>query len=253
MNYLHMALAATLGTWAMTALGAAVVLPVRRPSPRLTGPLLAFAAGVMTAASFFSLLLPAIDMARAADGLPAWMVAVLGLLLGAGLIWLADQLLARAPGGGDARRLRLLLLSITLHNIPEGLAVGVAFGALAGGPPASMAGAVSLALGIGLQNLPEGAAVALPLRQSGLSRHRSFFLGQLSGLVEPLAGVLGALMVARMTAVLPYALAFAAGAMLWVAADELIPESRRVTPPHLAAAAFMLGFAAMMALDVGLG
>ena len=256
MNTLQLALLATLGTWAMTALGAATVLFFRRPSARLMGPLLAFAAGVMTAASFWSLLLPAIEMARAAPGLPAWLAASIGLSGGAGLIWVADRWLSRAKRGQDpaARRVGLLLFSITLHNIPEGLAVGVAFGALAGGPEgAGLAGAISLALGIGLQNLPEGAAVSLPLRQSGLSRTKSFLLGQLSGLVEPLAGVLGALMVARMTAALPYALTFAAGAMLWVAVHELIPESRRAAPGHLTTVAFMLGFAAMMALDVGLG
>jgi ZIP family zinc transporter len=230
---------------------------------RLLDGMLGFAAGVMIAASFWSLLEPAIEMAGEAGG-PAWIPAVVGFLLGGGVLWGIDRLLPHLHLGfptEEAEGLKtgwqrsvLLVLAITIHNIPEGLAVGVAFGAVhAGLPSASLTGAVALAIGIGLQNFPEGASVALPLRGEGLSRVRSFWYGQLSGMVEPIAGVLGALLVVLVQPILPYALAFAAGAMIFVVVEELIPESQLAKNSDVATVGAMLGFAVMMALDVGLG
>ena len=245
------ALLATLGTWLLTALGAAVtlVLPARR---RLTDGMLGFAAGVMIAASFWSLLQPAIQ--RASEQLlPAGPVAAAGFLTGAVFMWSTERLLhSVAPG---SRRPAMLFLAVTLHNIPEGLAVGVAFGALEPGDRQGLLTAVGIALGIGLQNFPEGAAVALPLRREGISRWRSFLAGQASALVEPLAGILGALLVVSVEALLPWALAFAAGAMVLVAVHELIPECQqcRQEQPYLATGGIILGFTMMMLLDVMLG
>lgn len=265
-NYVVMALVATLGTWFVTALGAATVVFFTSPSPKGLNIMLGFASGVMIAASFWSLLQPAIQRAEAAAGLPAYLVATGGFLLGALFMWGSDKVVtfARrktdlAEGKTDTRlhRIIMLILSITLHNIPEGLAVGVAFGALRSGSyqPEQLMGAISVAVGIGLQNFPEGAAVSVPLRTEGYSRKRSFLLGQASGMVEPFAGVLGALLVVYVEAVLPYALAFAAGAMILVAVHELIPECQRNQPAqsYLATMGIVLGFATMMLLDVMLG
>jgi len=257
------ALLATCFTWGVTALGAAAVFLFREMNRRLLDGMLGFAAGVMIAASFWSLLEPAIEMAGEAGG-PAWIPAVVGFLLGGGVLWGIDRLLPHLHLGfptEEAEGLKtgwqrsvLLVLAITIHNIPEGLAVGVAFGAVhAGLPSASLTGAVALAIGIGLQNFPEGASVALPLRGEGLSRVRSFWYGQLSGMVEPIAGVLGALLVVFVQPILPYALAFAAGAMIFVVVEELIPESQLAKNSDVATVGAMLGFAVMMALDVGLG
>jgi ZIP family zinc transporter len=229
--------------------------------------MLGFAGGVMIAASFWSLLEPAILMAEAAEastGVPRWIPAAVGFLLGGGFLRLADSVLPHLHiehKREDAEGIKtswgrsiLLVLAITLHNIPEGLAVGVGFGAAAVGiPGAGLAGAVALALGIGLQNFPEGAAVSIPLRRDGASRLKSFWYGQLSGVVEPVAGVLGAALVFYMQPILPYALAFAAGAMIFVVAEELIPEAYREGNDHIATTGLMLGFALMMILDVGLG
>ena len=259
-----MALLATLGTWAVTALGAATVVFFRSPDQKILNLLLGFAAGVMIAASFWSLLQPAIERAEESAVLPAWAVATLGFLAGALFLWGSDKIVTLARSkltgqtGGETRahRVMMLILSITLHNVPEGLAVGVAFGALQGGASAeALMGAVTVAIGIGLQNFPEGAAVSLPLRRDGFSRKRSFFYGQASGMVEPIAGVLGAWLVVYVEAVLPYALAFAAGAMILVAVHELIPECQqnKGAQPYLATAGIILGFATMMLLDVMLG
>ncbi len=240
-----LALLATLFTWAMTALGAAVVLFLPKKKLPLDS-LLGFAAGVMLAASFWSLLLPAQELA---DGgpVPGWIVVTAGFLAGALLLWGVDRLPVIQARHGDHRRNTMMLLSITAHNIPEGLAVGVAFGALHSMQDTlALMGAVSVAVGIGLQNFPEGAAVALPLRAQGMSRRRSFFLGQASGAVEPLAGVLGAALVGAMEPALPWCLALAAGAMVWVTVKELIPQGA-------SAVGAALGFAAMTALDVMLG
>lgn len=257
------ALAATLFTWLMTALGAALVLAFREFNRKVLDGMLGFAAGVMTAASFWSLLAPAIAMAED-DGVPGWLPAVVGFLAGGAFLWVVDSLLPHlhpgfAPDQAEGiktgwQRSTLLVLAITLHNVPEGLAVGVAFGAVGAGlPAASLGGAIALAIGIGLQNLPEGAAVSVPLRREGMSRLRSFWYGQLSGFVEPVAGVLGALAVLVVRPLLPYALSFAAGAMIYVVVEELIPESQLEQNTHIATWGALLGFAVMMTLDVALG
>ena len=264
-NFVLLALLATLGTWMVTALGAATVVFFKSPNPKAMNGMMGFASGVMIAASFWSLLQPAIDRAEANAGLPAWLVVTMGFLLGAVFMWASDKAVCWASQRADSsgglpnerlNRIILLVLSITIHNIPEGMAVGVAFGALGqGGDAETLMGAVSIAVGIGLQNFPEGAAVSLPLRREGCSRRRSFLLGQASGMVEPVAGVLGAALVVRMEAVLPYALAFAAGAMILVAVHELIPECQRSrnVHPYFATMGIVSGFAAMMLLDVMLG
>lgn len=261
-SFVIMALVATLGTWLVTALGALTVVFLRSPSPRFLNMMLGFAAGVMIAASFWSLLQPAIARAEASSGLPAWLVATVGFLCGALFLWASDKAVSHARKNADActndslHRIIMLVLSITLHNIPEGLAVGVAFGALQNGcGTEALMGAVSVAVGIGLQNFPEGAAVSIPLRREGCSRRKSFLYGQASGMVEPFAGVLGALLVVHVEALLPYALSFAAGAMILVAVHELIPECQRnqKDAPYLATMGIVLGFATMMLLDVMLG
>ena len=258
MNHLTvLALTVTLGTWLVTALGAATVVFFATPNPKALNIMLGFASGVMIAASFWSLLQPAIARAEAASGLPAYFVATAGFLSGALFMWASDKAVSFARRNADTRlhRIMMLILSITLHNIPEGLAVGVAFGALQRGTKEDLMGAISVAVGIGLQNFPEGAAVSLPLRREGYSRKKSFLFGQASGMVEPVSGVLGALLVVHVEAILPYALSFAAGAMILVAVHELIPECQKhqQTQPYLATAGIILGFAVMMLLDVMLG
>jgi ZIP family zinc transporter len=228
--------------------------------------MLGFAAGVMIAASFWSLLAPAIELSEG-GALPVWVPPVVGFLAGGIFLRLLDRLLPHLHPGmkmSDAegihtswRRSVLLVAAITLHNIPEGLAVGVAFGAVGlgiteGVPEATLGAAVALAIGIGLQNFPEGTAVAMPLRREGMSRGKSFFYGQLSAVVEPVAAVVGAAAVILATPILPYALAFAAGAMIFVVAEELVPEAKRGSP-DIAAMALMVGFVVMMTLDVALG
>jgi ZIP family zinc transporter len=257
------ALVATLFTWFVTALGAGLVFFFKRINRKVLDGMLGFAAGVMIAASYWSLLAPAIEMAEESN-LPAWVPATIGFLLGGFFLWIADKLLPHLHLGfprEEAEGIKtswhrsvLLVLAITLHNIPEGLAVGVAFGALAADlPSATLAGAVALALGIGIQNFPEGTAVSVPLRREGFSRLKSFWYGQLSGTVEPIAGVLGAAAVILMKPLLPYALAFAAGAMIYVVVEELIPESQLEKNTDIATMGAMFGFAVMMTLDVALG
>ena len=258
-SFVLMAFVATLGTWFVTALGAATVVFFTSPRLKALNLMLGFSAGVMIAASFWSLLEPAIARAERMPGLPAWLVATAGFLTGALFLWASDKLVSRALGKVErdgVRRIILLVLSITIHNIPEGLAVGVAFGVLQNGCSAeSLMGAVSVAVGIGLQNFPEGAAVSVPLRREGWSRWKSFLVGQASALVEPVAGVLGAWLVLYVQALLPYALSFAAGAMILVAVHELIPECQKnqSDQPYFATMGIVLGFAAMMLLDVMLG
>ena len=257
------ALFATLFTYGVTAAGAGLVFMNREINQRLLDALLGFAAGVMIAASFWSLLAPGIEMAEQMGHIP-WLTAALGFMGGGVFMRLIDRILPHLHPGlamsqsegikTSWQRSTLLVLAITLHNIPEGLAVGVAFGAVAADlPSASMGGAIALAIGIGLQNFPEGTAVSMPLRREGMSRMKSFLLGQASGLVEPVAGVLGALFVLRMQNILPYALCFAAGAMIFVVVEELIPESQR-NPANidLVTMATLAGFATMMILDVAL-
>ncbi len=261
------ALLGTLFTWGLTALGASMVFFFRKPNRKLLDSMLGFAGGVMIAASFWSLLAPAIEMAGN-DPMPEWMPnyvpAGVGFMAGGLFLWGVDKILPHVhPGFKQAdpegiktswQRSTLLVLAITLHNIPEGLAVGVAFGAVAAGyPSATIAGAVALAIGIGIQNFPEGFSVSVPLRREGVSRLRSFWYGQLSGIVEPIAGVSGALLVIVMRPLLPYALAFAAGAMIFVVVEEVIPESMSMKNTDLAAMSVMLGFLVMMTLDVALG
>ena len=238
----------TLFLFVMTTLGAATVfLFVREPRERLRRWLLGFAAGVMTAASVWSLLLPAMDRA-AALGLPPWLPASLGTAAGALFLWGLDALLlrVRAGTGKTSRQTALLVTAITLHNIPEGMAVGLSFALAAGGE--GFAAAAALALGIGVQNFPEGAAVALPLRQEGMRRSRAFAIAALSGAVEPIFGVAAALMAAAAVTVMPWLLAFAAGAMLYVTAEELLPQAQGGGAP-----AYLTGFLLMMLLDTALG
>jgi ZIP family zinc transporter len=254
---------ATLFTWFMTALGSGLVFFFRTINRKVLDAMLGFAAGVMIAASYWSLLAPAIEMAEESS-LPAWVPATSGFLLGGAFLWIVDKLLPHLHPGfpteeaeglsSSWQRSVLLVLAITIHNIPEGLAVGVAFGALAADfPSATIGGAIALAIGIGIQNFPEGTAVSVPLRREGFSRLKSFWYGQLSGVVEPVAGVLGAVAVIYMRPILPYALAFAAGAMIYVVVEELIPESQLEKHTDVATIGAMLGFAVMMTLDVALG
>ena len=251
------ALVGTLFTWLLTALGAATIFLSRRPSRKLQDGMLGFAAGVMIAASYWSLLAPAIELSNG-----SWIPAVAGFLLGGAFLSGIDVVLphlhvyANVPEGHHShwKRSILLVTAITLHNFPEGLAVGVAFGAAAMGDSAySLAGAIALAIGIGIQNLPEGLAVAMPLQRSGLSRFKGFMYGQFSGMVEPVAGVLGAFAVIAARPILPYALAFAAGAMIYVVVEELIPEAQGSGETDLATLGTMAGFVVMMVMDVGLG
>ena len=259
------ALLAGICTWALTAVGAALVLAARRPGRLALDGLLGFAAGVMIAASFWSLLAPAIELSTAMGHAP-WSPPLIGFIAGGLFIWVMNRLLPhlhpgdpmeRAEGPQTAwQRSALLVLAITLHNVPEGLAVGVAFGAAGTGlgEVLSTGGAVALAIGIGLQNVPEGLAVALPLRAAGVAPGRSFFYGQLSALVEPLAAAAGAAAVIAVSTLLPYALAFAAGAMIYVVVEELIPAAHAgATHGDVATVGAMIGFSVMMVLDVALG
>jgi len=255
------ALIATTGTWLITAAGAALVLLTRRISQKYLDGSLGMAAGVMIAASCWSLLNPSIEMSRELGyGAWMWIPPLIGFVLGAVFLRAVDRLLPHVhPGLAKSegvktswQRSTLLVLAITIHNIPEGLAVGVAFGAAAAaGMP--IGPAIALAVGIGLQNFPEGTAVSLPLRREGMGRLRAFWYGQLSATVEPAAGVLGAALVLAVQPILPYALAFAAGAMIFVVAEELIPEAQRKGNVDLATLGVILGFAVMMSLDVALG
>jgi ZIP family zinc transporter len=261
LNPIVQALLGTLFTWFVTALGAATVFFTKGVNRRLLDTMLGFAGGVMIAASYWSLLAPAIEMAEEGP-LPAYLPAAIGFLLGGVFLRSVDYLLPHLHLGETQpeglkttwKKTTLLVLAITLHNFPEGLAVGVAFGAVAAGlPSATVAGAVALALGIGIQNFPEGLAVSMPLRRENVPLFKSFFMGQLSGLVEPVAGVLGAAAVLIARPILPYALAFAAGAMIFVVAEDLIPEAEGSGNTHQATLGVMLGFAVMMVLDVALG
>jgi ZIP family zinc transporter len=262
-NPVIQSLFATGFTWFLTALGAAMVFMFRDIRRDILDGMLGFAGGVMIAASYWSLLAPAIDMSEGKD-IPAWFPPAVGFLTGAFFLRLIDMILPHLHLGFPEqeaegiktswRRSTLLVLAITLHNIPEGLAVGVAFGAVAVGlPSATMTGAIALAVGIGIQNFPEGTAVSMPLSREGISRVKSFWYGQLSGMVEPVAAVIGAGAVMYAQPILPYALSFAAGAMIFVTVEELIPESQRAGNTDLATIGAIIGFVVMMVLDVGLG
>ena len=263
-NVVLLAFFATLGTWGVTALGAATVVFFKKTNQKVLNLMLGFAAGVMIAASFWSLLQPAIERAKDCLKTPAFIIVSAGFLCGAMFMWVTDKIVNKARKGvggcnSDDKlgRIILLVLSITLHNIPEGLAVGVAFGALSGTKttPEAVMGAITIALGIGLQNFPEGAAVSLPLRREGYNRAKSFLIGQASGLVEPIFGVIGACLVVYIKRILPFTLSFAAGAMILVAVHELIPECQQnqKASPYFATMGIVFGFAIMMLSDVALG
>jgi zinc transporter, ZIP family len=257
------AILGTLFTWGMTALGAAMVFTTKNVNQKFLDSMLGFAGGVMIAASFWSLLLPALEMAEGGST-PNWFPAAVGFLLGGAFLLVVDKILPhlnlaqpieKAEGIHPFKKKRstLLVLAITIHNIPEGLAVGVAFGAVAAGfPSASLSGALALAIGIGIQNFPEGLAVSMPLRRDGMSRTRSFMYGQASGIVEPIAAVIGAVSVLFIEPILPYALSFAAGAMIFVVAEEVIPGSQENGNTDIASISLMIGFTIMMILDVAL-
>lgn len=263
LNHIAQALVAGVFTWFLTALGAAFVFFFKTMNRKVLDAMLGFAAGVMIAASFWSLLAPGIEMAENLGHNP-WLTAAVGFLAGALFVSVIDRILPHLHPGFPVReaegvktswqRSVLLVLAITLHNIPEGLAIGVAFGALAANiDSVTLAGAMALAFGIGLQNFPEGTAVSVPLRKEGFSRRKAFFYGQASALVEPVAAVLGAYAVMVMRPILPYALAFAAGAMIYVVVEELIPESQLEKNTDIATWGCIIGFTVMMMLDVALG
>ena len=247
-------------TWSITALGAAAVFTNKEFGQKSLDVMLGFAGGVMTAASFWSLLVPSIEMSENSI-IASWFPAAAGFFLGAAALRVTDKILPHLHIGfrieeaegikTSWRRSVLLVTAMTLHNIPEGLAIGVAFGAAASGyPSAGIAGAIALAVGIGIQNFPEGFAVSVPLRREGMSRAKSFWYGQLSAIVEPVAAVIGAAAVMAARPILPYALAFAAGAMIFVVVEEVVPESQHNGNTDLATAGFILGFLIMMVLDV---
>ncbi|HPE14706.1 MAG TPA: ZIP family metal transporter [Bacilli bacterium] len=253
------ALVATLFTWGITALGAALVFFFKKVNKTMMDAMLGFAAGVMIAASFWSLLSPAIDMAKSMN-MCAWLIAFVGFFGGGLLLFIGDKIfnivdksIRKGKNNNSLKRCLMLIFSITLHNIPEGLAVGVAFGSLAYNlDGATLLSACILALGIGLQNFPEGTAVSVPLRREGLSRGKAFFFGQLSGIVEPIAGILGALLAIKVRTMLPFLLSFAAGAMIYVVVQELIPESQTNKKKDIMALFTLIGFSIMMILDVAL-
>jgi len=263
-NPVTQAFFATLFTWALTAAGAGLVFLTKDLNKKLMDSMLGFAAGVMIAASFWSLLAPGIKMAEQLEQI-AWLTAAMGFMAGGIFMRIADKIMPHLHPGLSMdkkegiktswQRSTLLVLAITLHNIPEGLAVGVAFGAAGAGLPyATLGAAVALAIGIGIQNFPEGTAVSMPLRREGMSKKKSFFMGQMSGMVEPIAGVAGAVFVLKMRSILPYALCFAAGAMIFVVVEELIPESqRKYENIDTVTMSTMAGFTVMMILDVALG
>ncbi len=257
------ALIGTSFTYIMTVAGAGMVFPFKKINQKVLNGMLGFSAGVMIAASFWSLLNPAILLAEELESIKiAWLPAVIGFLAGGLFLMLVDRLLPHLhieSGHKEGlesswQRSVLLVFAITLHNIPEGLAVGVAFGAAAAGlPGASVGAAIALAIGIGIQNFPEGAAVSVPLRRENMSVGKAFMIGQYSGIVEPIAGVLGAVLAISLRNFLPYALSFAAGAMIYVVIEELIPESQMMKNTKIATIGAMLGFTVMMLLDVALG
>ncbi|XMB72075.1 ZIP family metal transporter [Mycoplasmatota bacterium WC30] len=260
-NPIVAALIGTGFTYFMTVAGAGLVFPFAKININILNGMLGFSAGVMIAASFWSLLNPGILLAEELGMIP-WVPAVIGFLAGGAFLMFVDRVLPHLHQESNHKegvksswqRSTLLVLAITLHNIPEGLAVGVAFGAAAAGlPGASVGAAVALAIGIGIQNFPEGAAVSIPLRREGMPRGKAFMIGQYSGIVEPISGVLGAILAVTMRNFLPYALAFAAGAMIYVVIEELIPESQMLKTSKVATVGAMLGFAVMMLLDVALG
>lgn len=258
LNHVMQALIATIFTWSITALGASLVFLFKNIKKNIMDAMLGFAAGVMISASFWSLLSPAIEMAENLQ-MNTWFIATLGFFSGGLLLFVGDKAFNKLSknkkyNSNRFKRCLMLIFSITLHNIPEGLAVGVAFGSLNYGlGGTTLAATCLLALGIGLQNFPEGTAVSVPLRREGLSRKKAFFYGQLSGIVEPISGVVGALLVTKIRLLLPFLLSFAAGAMIYVVVEELIPESQTNKKKDLMALFTLIGFSIMMILDIALG
>lgn len=251
-NPVLQAFIATLFTWSITTLGASLVFLFKKINKNILDSMLSFSAGIMTSAAFFSLLSPAISLADNIK-MNSWLIVSVGFICGGIFLLLGDYFYEKTNKKKNNKRIILLVLSITLHNIPEGLAVGVAFGSIAHGiDGATLASASILALGIGIQNFPEGCAVSIPLRREGLSRKKAFFLGQLSGIVEPVAGVIGALLAIKIRLILPFLLSFAAGAMIYVVIEELIPESQTNERKGLMAFSSLVGFTIMMILDVAL-
>ena len=255
-NPILLAFLATLFTYSVTLIGASIVFLFKKVKKNIMDAMLGFAAGIMIAASFFSLLEPSLKMAESLKMIP-WVVTTIGFIFGGLLLFIGDRIFTKIDENNKTKSLKrciMLILSITLHNIPEGLAVGVAFGGIAYGiEGATLSSALMIALGIGIQNFPEGTAVSVPLRREGLSRKKAFFFGQLSGIVEPISGVLGALLVLKVRTLLPFLLAFAAGAMIYVVVEELIPESQTNKRKELMALFTLIGFSIMMILDVALG
>ncbi len=259
----YSALIATTFTWLMTAAGASFVFFFKTMNRGILDPMLGFTGGVMVAASFWSLLSPSIEMSEELYPRMSWMPAAVGFFLGSMFLFVLDKFTPhlhinfgveeKEGVKTHLHRTTLLVLAITLHNIPEGLAVGVLFGAAAQGMPEAIPGAIALAIGIGIQNFPEGIAVSMPLRRHGVSRLKSFWYGQLSAIVEPVAGVIGAVAVIYMEPILPFALAFAAGAMIYVVIEEVIPETQRDVYTDRSTLGFIGGFLVMMILDVSLG
>jgi len=260
---LILAFMAGLFTWAMTAFGAAAVFLTKEINQKFLDVMLGFAAGVMLAAIYWSMLAPAMEIAIARHLAP-WFPATIGFLVGGVFLRIVDRLLPHLQLGSPIqkaegvkthwRRSTLRILAMTLHNIPEGLAIGIAFGAVVvNSSIATLHAAIALAIGIGIQDIPEGLVVSMPLRRDKMSRLRSFWYGQLSGIVEPLGAIVGVLAVILAQTILPYALAFAAGAMFFIIVEELIPESQRGGNADLATMGTIIGFAMMMILDVAFG
>lgn len=255
LNHILQALLATIFTWSITALGASIVFFFKKVNKNVMDFALGISAGVMLAAAFFSLLNPSIEMSLELDMNP-WFIATIGFIFGGILLFASDKIssLKSKKTSSIKKRCSMLITSITLHNIPEGMAIGVAFGSLIYNlEGATLASACMLALGIGIQNFPEGTAVSLPLRREGMSRKKAFFIGQLSAIVEPIAGVIGAILVMKIRMLLPLLLAFSAGAMIYVIVEELIPESQTNENKSLMAFCTLIGFVIMMILDVALG
>lgn len=257
LNHIVQAFLATTFTFLITVLGAAIVFFFKKVNKTFMDGMLGFAAGVMIAASFWSLLSPSIEMANSLN-LNSWLIATLGFLSGGILLFISDKIFdildKNKNNNSSKKRVMMLISSITMHNIPEGLAVGIAFGSISYGlEGATIISACLLALGIGLQNFPEGSAVSIPLLREGYSRKKAFLYGSLSAIVEPISGVIGALLVLKIRLLLPFLLAFAAGAMIYVVVEELIPESQTNEKKDYMALFTLIGFSIMMILDVALG
>lgn len=258
LNPILQAFIATLFTWSITILGASIVLFFKKVNKNLMDAMLGIAGGVMLSAAFFSLLSPSLELAGILKIKPIWLVTLWGFMVGGLLLFIGDKFFdnyeKKHKKQGSMKRIVMLISSITLHNIPEGMVVGVAFGSvLYNIDGVTVLSAILLAIGIGLQNFPEGTAVSLPLRREGMSRMKAFIIGSLTGIVEPISGVIGALLVLKIRTLLPFLLAFAAGAMIYVVVEEIVPESQTNKRKDLMALFTLIGFSLMMVLDVAFG